>query len=104
MANMWWNGKKRIKNKGWKEGCEEIENENDNYFNNTVILRHFSLESTSCITVLLNSAVSKVCGQGRSVGIAAGYGVDGPGIESRWGEIFRTCPDRPWGLPSLLYN
>jgi hypothetical protein len=19
-------------------------------------------------------------------------------------EIFRTCPDRPWGLPSLLYN
>jgi hypothetical protein len=20
------------------------------------------------------------------------------------GEIFRTCPDRPWGTPSLLYN
>jgi hypothetical protein len=20
------------------------------------------------------------------------------------GEIFRTCPDRPWGLPSLLDN
>ena len=20
------------------------------------------------------------------------------------GEIFRTCPDRPWGLPSLLYS
>jgi hypothetical protein len=19
-------------------------------------------------------------------------------------EIFRTCPDRPWDLPSLLYN
>ena len=34
-----------------------------------------------------------------------GYGLDGPGIESRWGgEIFRTCPDRPWGPPSLLYN
>ena len=32
------------------------------------------------------------------------YGVDGPGIEFRWGEIFRTCPDRPWGPPSLLYN
>ena len=32
------------------------------------------------------------------------YGLDGPGIESRWGEIFRTCPDRPWGPPSLLYN
>ena len=39
-----------------------------------------------------------------SVVIATGYGLDGPGIESRWGEIFRTCPDRPWGPPSLLYN
>ena len=27
------------------------------------------------------------------------------GIKSRWGgEIFRTCPDQPWGPPSLLYN
>jgi hypothetical protein len=44
-------------------------------------------------------------GPGSSVGIATGYGLDGPGIESRWGgEIFRTCPDRPWGPPSLLYN
>ena len=40
-----------------------------------------------------------------SVGIATGFGLDGPGIESRWGgEIFRTRPDRPWGPPSLLYN
>jgi hypothetical protein len=41
---------------------------------------------------------------GSSVGIATDYGLDGPGIESRWGEIFRTCPDRPWGPLSLLYN
>ena len=35
------------------------------------------------------------CGQGSSVGIAADHGLDldGPGIESRWGEIFR--PSRP---------
>jgi len=33
-----------------------------------------------------------------------GYGLDGPGIESWWGEISRTCPDRPWSPPSLLYN
>jgi hypothetical protein len=46
-----------------------------------------------------------VRGAGSSVGIAIGYGMDGPGIESRWGaEIFRTCPDRPWGPPSLLHN
>jgi len=40
------------------------------------------------------------------VGIATGYGMDCPGIESRWGagEIFRTCPDRPWGPPSPLHN
>jgi hypothetical protein len=42
-------------------------------------------------------------GPGSSVGIATDYGLDGPGIESRWSEIFR-CPDWPWGPPSLLYN
>ena len=44
-------------------------------------------------------------GRGSSVGIVTGYGLDGLGIESREvGEIFRACPDRPWGPPSLLYN
>jgi len=38
------------------------------------------------------------CGPGSVVGL------DGPGIESRWGEIFRTSPDRPCGPPSPLYN
>ena len=42
-------------------------------------------------------------GPGSSVGIATDYALDGPGIESRWGEIFRR-PDRPWGPPSILYN
>ena len=32
------------------------------------------------------------------------YGLDGPEIESRWGEFFRTRPDRPSGPRSLLYN
>jgi hypothetical protein len=44
-----------------------------------------------------------VSGPGSSVGIATDYGLDGPGIESRWGEIFR-CPNWSWGTPSLLYN
>jgi hypothetical protein len=39
-----------------------------------------------------------------SVSIATRYGLEGPGIESRWGEIFRTYPDRLRGPPSLLYN
>jgi hypothetical protein len=36
-----------------------------------------------------------------SVGISTRYGMDGTGIESRWGRIFRTRPHRPWGPPSL---
>jgi hypothetical protein len=42
-------------------------------------------------------------GRDSSAGIAACYGLDGLGIEYGWGdEIFRTSPDRPWGLP--IYN
>jgi hypothetical protein len=29
--------------------------------------------------------INASCGPGSSVGIATGYGLDGPGIESRWG-------------------
>ena len=50
---------------------------------------------------------SKFCvGRDSSVGIATHFGLDGPGIESRWGgsEIFRTRPYRHWGPPSPLYN
>ena len=36
--------------------------------------------------------------------IVTGCGLDGPGIESCGGEIFRICPGRPWGPPNLLYN
>ena len=44
-------------------------------------------------------------GQNSSIGIVTHYGMDGPGIVSRWGdEIFRTFPDRPWGPHSLLHN
>jgi hypothetical protein len=39
-----------------------------------------------------------------SVGIATRYGLEGPGMEYRWGESFRTYPDRLRGPPTLLYN
>jgi hypothetical protein len=48
--------------------------------------------------------VQHTSGPGSSVGIAIEYGLDGAGIKSRWGEIFRICPDRPWGPPNRLYN
>ena len=43
-----------------------------------------------CLYVLyLHGMYSKNC----SVAVATRYGLDGPGIEFRWGEIFRTRPD-----------
>ena len=57
------------------------------------------------LPVLFDSLYSLSGGPGSVVGTATSYGLDGLGIESRWGgEIFRTCPDRVWGPPSLLYN
>jgi len=44
------------------------------------------------------------CGPDSSVGIATDYGLDGPGIESRWGARFSARPDRPWGPLRILYN
>ena len=41
----------------------------------------------------LDQGTKQISGPGNSVGIATGYGLDGPGIEFRWGEIFRR-PDR----------
>jgi hypothetical protein len=38
-------------------------------------------------------------GPGSSAGIATDYGLDGPGIESRWGQDFSHTP---LGPPSLL--
>ena len=38
-------------------------------------------------------------GSGSVVGIAIGYGLDGPGIESRWGRDF---PHLSWGPQSFL--
>jgi hypothetical protein len=44
------------------------------------------------------------CGPGSVVGIANGYGLDGPGIEIPVGARFSSRPDRPWNPPSFLYN
>jgi hypothetical protein len=48
--------------------------------------------------------VLKIGGPGSVVGIVTGYGLDGLGLNPGGGEIFRTCPNRPWGPLSLLYN
>ena len=60
--------------------------------------------TSSTWTVLYLVWLNAIGGSGSVVGIATAYGQDGPGIQSRWGEIFRKSPDQPWGPPSLLYN
>ena len=66
--------------------------------------------STYIWSIAMDSAISYcglvvVSGPGSSVGIATELraGRSGDRIPVG-GEIFRTCPDRPWGPPSLLYN
>jgi len=43
---------------------------------------------TFCKDVNYSYTSKDACGPGSSVGIATGYGLDGPGIESRWGARF----------------
>jgi len=45
-----------------------------------------------------------VHGPGSSVGIATGHGLDGPGIESRWGREFPQLSRPSLGPTNLLYN
>jgi hypothetical protein len=41
------------------------------------------------------------CGPGSSVGIATDYGLDGPGIESRWGrDLFAHVQTGPGAHPA----
>jgi hypothetical protein len=44
------------------------------------------------------------CGPGSSVGIATGYGLDGPGIKSRWGRDFPHLSRQTLGPISLMYS
>jgi hypothetical protein len=43
-------------------------------------------------------------GPGSVVGIELATGWTVRGSNYGGGKIFRTCPERPWGQPSLLYN
>ena len=52
----------------------------------------------------IHVTTAQIVGRDSSVCIATRYELDGPGIESRWGRIFRTLSDRSWGPLSLLYN
>jgi hypothetical protein len=68
----------------------------DLLFNNT----HFFRKILSEFLVVLYMYVDR----DSSFGFATRCHVVGPGIESQSGEIFRTCPERPWVLSCFLYN
>ena len=56
-------------------------------------------QSRSYLNHLVLLDYIRLCGPGNSVGIATGYGLDSPGIESRWGREFpnlsRLGPTQP---------
>jgi hypothetical protein len=77
----------------------------------TIIITHINLMShllvhshriLSLPVAMYVNVVHPAVFYNNGVSTATGYGLDGTGIESRWSEIFRTRPDRPWGPPSLL--
>jgi hypothetical protein len=47
---------------------------------------------------------TRFAGQDSVVSTVTRYGLDSPRIASHQRRDFRTCPDRSWGRPSLLYN
>ena len=50
----------------------------------------YKLLKFNVISKILMAGFPVDSGPGSSVGIATGYGLDGPGIESRWGPRFST--------------
>jgi hypothetical protein len=54
----------------------------------------------------INDLIILKLGRNSVVDIATSYKLDGPVIESWWGEggEIRTHPQRPWARPSLLYQ
>jgi len=67
-----------------------------------IFLTNVIFNLNSCRAVSTGACFAS--GPGSSVGIETGYGLDGGGSNPGGGEIFRTCPDRPWVPPILLYN
>ena len=86
----------------------------------SVLLTAFELEVTGSSVNLLPRALLDLCrlnfisgnftqcynyrDRYISVGRATSYGLTVRGWNPGFGEIFHTCPDRPWRPFSLLYN
>ena len=73
-------------------------------FNNHSYLSHPLPPPTSIQTALFQDCSVEVCGPGSSVGIVTGYGLDGLGIECRWGQDFPQLSRPVLGPTQFLYN
>ena len=65
---------------------------------------NFSPHYTDNVLVTLTSPLCSKLGRGSSVGIATHCGLEVRGSNPGGGQLLCTCPDQPWGPPSLLYN
>ena len=68
-------------------------------FCRSVLTRASGLVEMRCTATEIVSDYMCSVGRDSSVGVVTRHGIDGLGIESRWGEIFRGSPDPPWGPP-----
>ena len=82
--------KAKVATVGKRKGMYEKSN-----FSGFVLVQQLCAEVNHNMENLLAACTLFTSGLGSVVGIAIAYGLDGSGIESRWGEIFRTIPDRP---------
>ena len=100
--------------KGWQSGLQIPHTKDEHNFSNTHPLppnltqqmkAYCNNNKNSLIRIsVLSLRLYLGRGSGSVVCIATGYGLGGPGSNSGVSEIFRTCPDRLWGPPILLYN
>jgi hypothetical protein len=67
------------------------------------VLRSFQ-KAILNVCPIFNRYIAASVRRDSSLGIVTGYGLGGAGSSPGRGEIFRTRPDRPCSLPSLLYN
>jgi len=81
----------------------EVKERVELYIYSPMDLRGFSMVNFTINSIIIIIIVV-IVGRDSSVGIATRYRLHGPGSSPGGGEIFRTCPDRSWGPPSLLYN
>ena len=85
--------RKRHENTTYQTQSLKLQNTSSKHNSDTFLTQPWDIKFENRITktytsINLHQFHADICGPGSSVGIATGYGLDGPGIESRWGARF----------------